>query len=222
MPRRKGLLLCFLLLASIVAVGQPRAASDLHFQPQTLSSASIGKPYSAALQVSGGTPPLVWKVTKGSLPPGIKLQPTSGIVSGIPSAPGEYHFTVSVTDAAKQTAAANFVIKVEDYLSVRWKQPPTLKDNVLSGSVEVSNASAETYDQTVIIVAVNEIGKAFALGYQHFNLQPQTQQVIPFSSALPNGHYIVHLDAVAEITERHLIRRARLQTPNAITVNVNR
>lgn len=222
MPRRTALLLCSLLLASVAAVGQPRATSDLQFQPQTLPSASIGKTYSAAIQVTGGTPPLQWKLAKGSLPPGITLQATSGIVSGTPTAPGEYHFTVAVTDAAKQTAAANFVIKVEDYLSVRWKQPPTLRDNVLSGSVEVSNASAETYDQTVIIVAVNEIGKAFALGYQHFNLQPQMQQVIPFSSALPNGHYIVHVDAVAEIPARHLIRRARLQTPSPITVNVNR
>jgi hypothetical protein len=86
----------------------------------------------------------------------------------------------------------------------------------------VSNGSRSPYDQTVIIVAVNEFGKAFALGYQRFNLPAQAQQVIPYSSSLPNGHYIVHVDAVAEIPARNLIRRARLQTPQPITVDVNR
>lgn len=221
MFRPNGFVLCATLLLSVLASAQTRV-SDLQVQTQPLPNASIGKPYSATITVTGGTPPLHWKVTRGSTPPGIALQPTSGILSGTPAVPGEYRFTVTVTDAATKSSAANFVIKVEDYLTVQWKQPPTLKDNVLSGSVEVSNASRDTYDQTVIIVAVNEVGKAFALGYQHFDLAPQTKQVIPFSSALPNGHYIVHVDAVAEIPARHVIRRARLQTQNPVTVNVNR
>ena len=57
--------------------------------------------------------------------------------------------------------------------------------NIIAGTVEVSNGSRDIYDQTVIIVAVNEIGKAFALGYQHFDLSPQSQQFIPYSSSLP-------------------------------------
>ena len=198
------------------------AQSNLQIQTQPLPSATIDKPYSATLPANGGIPPLRWKLTKGALPPGITLQPASGILSGTPTSPGEYNFTVAVTDAASQTASANFTIKVEDYLSVSWKQPPALKENVLSGTVEVSNGSRDTFDQTVIIVAVNESGRATALGYQRFNLAPQKKQVIPYSSLLPNGHYIVHVDAVAEIPARNLIRRARLQTQNPITVNVNR
>jgi len=220
MLRRVGLVLSAMLL-SAVASAQSRV-SDLQIQTQPLPSAAIDKPYSATIQVNGGTAPLQWKLTKGSLPPGIALLSTSGILSGTPTAPGEYNFTVSVTDAATKSVNGNFVIKVEDYLTVNWKQPPALKENVLSGSVEVSNGSRDTYDQTVIIVAVNEFGKAFALGYQKFNLVPQKTQIIPYSSLLPNGHYIVHVDAVAEIAARHLIRRARLQTQNPITVNVNR
>ncbi len=222
MFRKAGIVLCAALLVSCIAKAQSRSASSLQIQSQPLPSASVDKPYSATIQVTGGTPPLQWKVAKGSLPPGIALQPISGILSGTPTTPGEYNFSVSVTDAAKMSAAANFTIKVEDYLTVQWKQPPTLNDNVLSGSIEVSNSSRDIYDETVIIVAVNEIGKAFALGYQHFKLAPQKQQVIPFSSSLPNGHYLVHVDAIAEILARHIIRRARLQTPNPITVNVNR
>ena len=219
MPRRNGLLLSAALLLSAITLAQ----SNLQIQTQQpLPSAAVDQPYSATLLVNGGTPPLRWKISKGTLPPGIILQSTSGILSGTPTSPGEYTFTAAVTDAASQSASANFTIKVEDYLTVNWKQPPTLKENVLSGTVEVSNGSRDTYDQTVIIVAVNEFGKATALGYQHFNLAPQKKQLIPYSSLLPNGHYIVHVDAVAEIPARNLIRRARLQTQNPITVNVNR
>jgi hypothetical protein len=222
MSRRNGLVLAALLLLSGIAVAQTRMATSLRIQSHPLPDGSINKPYSTAIQVSGATPPLEWKLTKGKLPPGITLQPASGILSGTPTAPGEYRFTLSVTDGTNQRTTANFVIKIEDYLTVVWQQPPTLKENVLSGSIEVSNDSRDTYDLTVIIVAVNEIGKAFALGYQHFNLAPQIKQVIPYSSLLPNGHYNVHVDAVAEIAARRLIRRARLQTQNPITVNVNR
>jgi len=221
MVRGNEIVFSAVLLLSFAASAQSRL-SDLQIQAQPLPSAAIDKPYSANIQVNGGTPPLLWKTTKGTTPPGITLQSTSGILSGTPTAPGEYSFTISVTDAAKKVSSANFTIKVEDYLTVNWKQPPTLQENVLSGSVEVSNGSRDTYDQTVIIVAVNEFGKAFALGYQKFNLAPQKTQPIPYSSLLPNGHYIVHVDVVAEIAARRLIRRARLQTQNPITVNVNR
>ena len=222
MARHNGLVMTAVLLLSGIALAQTRGASGLRFQSQPLPNGSINKPYSAAIQLTGATAPVQWKLTNGKLPPGITLQPTSGILSGTPTAPGEYRFTVSVTDGTNHRATGNFVIKIEDYLTVIWQQPPALKENVLSGSVQVSNDSRDTYDLTVIIVAVNDIGKAFALGYQHFKLAPQVQQTIPYSSLLPNGHYIVHVDAVAEIPARRLIRRARLQTQNPITVNVNR
>lgn len=222
MLRRPRLALLGVLLLSSLSNAQPHAASDLRFQTASLPPASIGRPYTATIQVTGGTPPLQWKVIQGKLPPGISLQPTSGILSGTPTAPGNYSFIVAISDATPQTKTASFTIRVEDYLTVQWKTGPMLDSNTLSGNVEVSNASRDTYDQTVIIVAVNEIGKAFALGYQHFNLLPQTQQVIPYSSSLPNGYYIVHVDAVAEIPERNIIRRARLQTQQPITVDVNR
>ncbi len=222
MFRCHGLFSFALLFLSAVALAQPRSASDLQIQTQPLPSASIGRPYTATLQANGGTPPFQWKLTKGTLPPGINFQTASGSLSGTPTAAGDYNFTISVTDSARNNTSGNFIIRVEDYLAVRWKEGPTLTENTIAGTAEVSNGSRDVYDQTVIIVAVNEIGKAFALGYQHFNLSPHSQQVIPYSSSLPNGHYLVHVDAVAEIPARHLIRRARMQTQQAIQVNVNR
>jgi len=221
MFRPHGLVSFPLLLLSVVTLAQTQTTSDLQIPTQPLPAASIGRPYTATLQATGGTPPLQWKLTKGTLPPGVNFQTTSGSLSGTPTAPGDYNFTISVTDSARSTASGSFIIRVDDYLAVRWKEGPGLNENTIAGTVEVSNGSRDIYDQTVIIVAVNEIGKAFALGYQHFNLSSQSQQVIPYSSSLPNGHYLVHVDAVAEIPARHLTRRARLKTQQAIEVNVN-
>jgi hypothetical protein len=105
---------------------------------------------------------------------------------------------------------------------VEWQSSPTLSGNNVSGSLKVANYSRDTFELTVIVVAVNETGKAFALGYQRMDLAATAQQVIPFSSSLPNGQYTVHADAIAEVPARKQIYRRHMQTGQPITVNVNR
>lgn len=213
-----------ILLLAVLFTGAAysQVVAQFDFQTKSLPSGSVGAAYSATIQVVGGTPPLAFTVTRGKLPPGILMQPNSGILSGTPTAAGAYTFTVTVSDSSGQSITRDFTINIEDLLSIKWLQPPKLDSNVLSGSVEVSNGSRETYDLTVIIVAVNETGKAFALGYQHFNMSARIKQAIPFSSLLPNGSYVVHADAIGEIPARNTIRRTRLQTQQPIVVNVNR
>jgi hypothetical protein len=213
------IVLSSLLLSTSVA--QTTKPPEIQVQTRALPDAFLGRSYDALIQPLGATPPVQFALTKGSLPPGIILQ-ASGALNGMPKTGGIYSFTVTITDAVHKPVSTNFTIRVLDYLTVEWKDGPRLDSNTLSGSVELTNNSGETFDQTVIIVAVNEIGKAFALGYQHFNFGPQSQQAIPYSSMLPNGVYLVHVDAVAEIPARKVIRRARLQTQQPIMINVNR
>lgn len=58
---------------------------------------AVGASYSQPLSATGGTPPYSWAVTGGALPSGLTLG-VSG-VSGTPSVPGIYSFTLRVTDA---------------------------------------------------------------------------------------------------------------------------
>lgn len=68
--------------------------------PTTLPGGLVGKAYPyTTFKASGGKPTLAWTVTSGALPPGLKLS-TSGVLSGTPSAAGDYHFSVTVTDAS--------------------------------------------------------------------------------------------------------------------------
>lgn len=66
-----------------------------------LSGGLAGEAYSQALEAINGVQPYTWSVSSGSLPPGLSL--SSGVISGTPTTPGTYTFTVEVTDSASQT-----------------------------------------------------------------------------------------------------------------------
>ena len=71
---------------------------------------------------------------------------------------------------------------------------------------------------TVIVMAVNQIGRATALGYQEFTLRSGGEQVIPFGSSPGPESYIVHADAVAEVPSTNSIYRARKQTTDPLVI----
>ena len=78
---------------------------------------NVGVPYSQALSATGGaTPYKSWVVTAGSLPPGISLTTLGGVLgallSGVPTAPGTFTFTVQVTDSAGATASKQFSLSI--------------------------------------------------------------------------------------------------------------
>ena len=72
----------------------------------SLPSAVVGVAYSARLEASGGTTPYSWSITSGSLPGGLKLDATTGVISGIASSPGTSDFTITVTDVFRETASS--------------------------------------------------------------------------------------------------------------------
>ncbi len=71
-----------------------------------LPAGIAGSPYSQTLTASGGTPPYSWSIIAGALPAGLTLASSTGVLSGTPSGPGSFNFTVRVTDAGEPTPAA--------------------------------------------------------------------------------------------------------------------
>lgn len=65
----------------------------------SLPAATVGKPYSATLQGSGGTGTASWAVALGSLPAGLTLNASTGVISGTPTAAGQSGFAVAETTA---------------------------------------------------------------------------------------------------------------------------
>ncbi|MEZ0487202.1 SdrD B-like domain-containing protein [Fibrella aquatica] len=76
----------------------------------TLPNGQVGTAYSRTLVTSGGTTPYSYTVSTGTLPTGLTLNPTTGVIAGTPSAPATSVFTIKVTDAKSCTDVQSFTI----------------------------------------------------------------------------------------------------------------
>jgi uncharacterized protein (TIGR03437 family) len=77
----------------------------------TLPGATTGLAYSIGLNVAGGQAPITWGAS-GQLPPGLSLNPSNGLLSGIPSTAGSYSFTVTATDSRAASVSQTFTLQV--------------------------------------------------------------------------------------------------------------
>jgi uncharacterized repeat protein (TIGR03803 family) len=74
----------------------------------SLPNGTTGTAYSQTIQASGGTGTLTFSAT-GNVPAGLTLS-TTGVLSGTPTTPGSYTFTVTVKDSGGQIASATYTI----------------------------------------------------------------------------------------------------------------
>lgn len=215
---RKTIWLAAILLgfcAVLTAQTTPLAVVD-----EPLPAIDAGVEFHVLLHATGGAPPYVWSVASGELPEGVTLTP-EGLLGGRPTKPGSFALTLKVEDSGRPAHTINkeFRVVVVAALLLEWLQPPKVRDNRIDGSVQVSNGSTNSFDLTVVIVAVAENGRATAIGYERFALKPGTTNVpIPFGNTLPYGGYVIHADAIAEIPTKNAILRQRLQTPQPLQV----
>ena len=69
----------------------------------SLPTGNVGTSYTATLTATGGTTPYTWSISQGSLPPGLSLAGSTGIISGTPT-------TCTLT----QGCVSNFMVSVQD------------------------------------------------------------------------------------------------------------
>jgi hypothetical protein len=86
--------------------------------PPDLPGGSVASAYAQNLTVAGGTSPYNWSVTSGSLPGGLSLNPSSGVISGTPAAAGTFSFVVQVIDSSLRSASKGFTLKIVASLAI--------------------------------------------------------------------------------------------------------
>jgi hypothetical protein len=220
-----SVLACAVMLMSAGAAGQAGAAPDdgMVIEATELPVTYPQGPYQFAFQVRGNyVPVLHWRVQSGTLPPGIKLE-DDGVLRGAAERTGEFQFVVAVKDGGQpqQAVQKEFVIKVEEALTLAWKVPAHVEGNRIEGSVEVKNTTPDAMDLTFDVKAVAEDGRATEIGYQHFRLRRGTMgMVLPFGESLPHGAYVVYVNVNGEVAKRNAIYKERMQTPAALEVVV--
>ena len=205
-----GLWICGL---SLSAAAQQASPSQFAVATSTLPPAQLRQAYQFQLQAQGGIPPIKWTLSKGALPPGLTLS-SDGVISGVATEKGEFPFVVNVADSATvqpQQRNQAFVMRVVAPLLAEWGPPPKVAGNRISGGIKISNQTGHDFDLTVIVMAINESGRATAIGYQHFVMKKDAADfVMPFGEQLPRGAYDVDGTVVAEVIETNTIHRVHL------------
>jgi hypothetical protein len=86
--------------------------SALTITPIVLANAIQNVPYLGTLVATGGVAPYTWAVTVGSLPAGLTLGSTTGIITGTPTATGPSSFTVQATDSSHPAQTTTFAANI--------------------------------------------------------------------------------------------------------------
>jgi len=119
----------------------------------SLRAGTVGESYSETLDATGGRRPYTWSIAEG-LPSGLTLAPQTGVISGTPSAIGEYNFTVKVTDADGRVATKGLSITVYNPITITTTGlKPWTKD--VGGYSETLQASGGDGNYTWSIVSGN-------------------------------------------------------------------
>jgi hypothetical protein len=199
------------------ATGEP-----LVVQTVNLPKAFVRQPYQIRLEARGGILPLNWELAEGAFPPGMSLH-HDGTLTGTPSDTGEFKFTVKLNDSGKPAfeRRQDLVLKVVAPLFAQWGRYPVVNGQRMEGSIKVSNATENDFDLTMIALAVNENGRATAIGYQRFVLKKGISEFeLPFGENLPSGAYQLNVDVVGEVAATNSIYRARLVPKETLKVVV--
>jgi hypothetical protein len=94
----------------------------LNILQNALSPAAVfsGAPYSFQL-TSDGTGPVTWSVVSGSLPAGVTLNASSGLLSGTPTATGNFTFKIQVSQGGRSDSETYNLVVVEKLTLAKTK-----------------------------------------------------------------------------------------------------
>jgi RHS repeat-associated protein len=104
-------------------VVHPQLVINTTYLPNVFYGASYNT-IGYTLQASGGVSPYTWSISAGSLPPGLNLDSTTGVLSGVPSAWGTYYFSVQVVDSKSFSTSNPFYITVYPPISITTNSLP--------------------------------------------------------------------------------------------------
>ena len=132
------------------ADGEIVLAANLAISSTSITDASVGAPYSAAITATGGTPPLTWRVS--GLPAGLAIDPTTGTIAGTPTSAGAATVTATVIDSYGIQASGTFTLTVNPPTPVTPPAPRILRVSQ-SHAVwsEANSAAALAHGTTVPI-----------------------------------------------------------------------
>jgi len=142
-------------------------AEPITITPTTLPNWTVnsGTPYSQALAATGGNGTYTWSISAGSgagtlVPiPGITLNAASGTLSGTPTTPGTYTFTVTATDGTL-TGNRLYVVRINPQLNIQTDplSVPSGTTGILYSQPLALTAGTGTVPVTWSVTGIDTIG----------------------------------------------------------------
>ena len=174
---------------SEIGMAPPLAMSP----PPSLPDGTAGIEYSQVFGVSGGVPPYSWSIAGGEMPPGLTLLTPEGVLQGIPTAEGQYSFTVRVQDGAVPPSS----VQVEEALDIlpapRWLTVTVDGISTTGAIVHYGIAGLDAAQTCTIVVATEE---SFANPVEQYTDQGggamRDYVMGQFAPLLPNALYYVN------------------------------
>jgi hypothetical protein len=124
-----------------------------------LPTGQVGVNYSQNLTATGGTGQYTWSVTTGTLPNPLALNPTTGLISGQPSAATTANFTIQVQDSNQVTASVPFTLTINPAASIQ-----TLSPNSSNAGLSLQVSITGSYTHFAQGTTVASFGPGIAVG----------------------------------------------------------
>jgi hypothetical protein len=135
------------------------AAPPITFTTITLPTAKEGVSYQAYIAVAGGKSPYTFSLPSGTLPSGLTLDATNGIISGTPAngSAGAYTFSIGATDSSTPPLTAQhsyslvvtagyFEAVIRVSVSLSAGETKVYVDGILAGTLEGGETLTRSFD----------------------------------------------------------------------------
>ncbi|MDN2702139.1 putative Ig domain-containing protein [Janthinobacterium sp. SUN100] len=133
-----------------ITVGGP----TITIAPSTVPAATVGAAYSQSVTAANGFAPYGYAISSGTLPAGLTLNASTGLLSGTPTAGGNFNFTVRATDSSTGTGpyvaalAYTMTVSAPTIVVTPTVMPAMTAGVVYSQSLAASGGTA-TYGYTI-------------------------------------------------------------------------